>query len=36
MTVRLGDKVAQLPMHGRKELGTGLVNAILKQLELSR
>jgi len=36
LTVRLGDKVSQLPMHGRKELGTGLVNDILKQLGLSR
>ena len=37
LVVRLGDKKAQLPMHGHgKELGTGLVNAILKELELSR
>jgi mRNA interferase HicA len=34
-TVILGDKRAQLPMHGaNKELGTGLVNAIKKQLGL--
>lgn len=35
VTVRRGDKVSQIPMHGsRKELGTGLVNRILKQLDL--
>lgn len=35
LTVRRGHRVAQLPMHGsRKELGTGLVNAILKELGL--
>ncbi|MDQ7830520.1 MAG: type II toxin-antitoxin system HicA family toxin [Desulfovibrionaceae bacterium] len=35
LTVVLGDKTAQLPMHGQgKELGTGLVNSILKQLGL--
>lgn len=35
IVVRLGDKVTDLPMHGgRKELGTGLVNAIKKQLGL--
>ncbi len=35
MTVRLGDKRSQLPMHGaNKELPTGLVQAILKQLGL--
>lgn len=35
LTVRRGDKVSQLPMHGsRKELGTKLVNRILKQLDL--
>lgn len=35
LTVRLGDLTSQLPMHGsRKELGTGLVNKILKDLEL--
>jgi len=33
LTVRRGDRVSQLPMHGgKKELGTGLVNAIKKQL----
>ena len=37
LTVRRGDRVSQLPMHGgRKELGTGLVNRILKQLEIKR
>lgn len=34
LTVRLGDRVTQLPMHGRKELGTGLVNKIMKDLGL--
>ena len=35
LIVRLGDKMTDLPMHGsRKELGTGLVNAIKKQLGL--
>ena len=35
VTVRLGDRKSQLPMHGgRKELGTGLVNKILKDLGL--
>ncbi len=34
LTVRLGDKVSQLPMHGRKELGTGLVNKIKRDLGL--
>ncbi|KPL52993.1 hypothetical protein ABB55_12835 [Prosthecomicrobium hirschii] len=35
VTVRLGDRVSQLPMHSRgKELGTGLVNKILKDLGL--
>ena len=34
-TVKLGNKTSQLPMHGsRKELGTGLVNKILKDLGL--
>ena len=29
LTVRLGDKVSTLPMHGKGQgLGTGLVNAI--------
>ena len=32
-TVRLGDRTSQLPMHGsRRELGTGLVNKIKKDL----
>jgi mRNA interferase HicA len=35
LTVRRGDKTSQLPMHGsNKELGTGLVNKILKDLGL--
>ena len=35
MTVRLGDRTSQLPMHGQnKELGTGLVNKIKKDLGL--
>ncbi|MBV9077514.1 MAG: type II toxin-antitoxin system HicA family toxin [Methylobacteriaceae bacterium] len=35
IVVRRGDRKAELPMHGgRKELGTGLVNAIKKQLGL--
>ena len=35
MTVRLGDRTSQLPMHGSsKELGTGLVNKIKKDLGL--
>lgn len=35
LTVRKGDKVTDLPMHGKqKELGTGIVNAIKKQLGL--
>lgn len=34
-TVRLGDKTSQIPMHGsHKELGTGLVNKIKKDLSL--
>lgn len=34
-TVRKGDKTSQLPMHGAgKELGTGLVNKIKKDLGL--
>lgn len=34
-TVRLGDRVSQVPVHGsRKELGTGLVNKIMKDLGL--
>jgi mRNA interferase HicA len=35
LTVRRGDRTSQLPMHGsRKDLGTGLVNKILKELGL--
>jgi mRNA interferase HicA len=35
LTVRRGDKVSSLPMHGKqKELGTGLVHTIKKQLGL--
>lgn len=35
VTVRLGDKVSQLPMHGSKQdLGKGLVNKVLKDLGL--
>lgn len=35
LTVRRGDKTSQLPMHGaQKELGTGLVNKIKKDLGL--
>ena len=34
LTVRRGERNSQLPMHGRKELGTGLVNKILKDLGL--
>lgn len=35
VTVRRGDRKTQLPMHGsHKELGTGLVNKILKDLGL--
>lgn len=35
LIVRLGSKRSVLPMHGsRKGLGTGLVNAILRQLGL--
>ena len=34
-TVRLGDRTTQIPLHGsRKELGTGLVNRIKKDLGL--
>lgn len=36
LTVRRGKRTSQLPMHGRKELGTGLVNKILKDLDLKR
>ena len=35
LTVQLGDRTSQLPMHGgRKELGTGLVQKIKKDLGL--
>ena len=35
LVVRRGDKRSELPMHGsRNELGTGLVNRILKDLGL--
>ncbi|MDR2573777.1 MAG: type II toxin-antitoxin system HicA family toxin [Desulfovibrio sp.] len=35
LTVRHGDRVSQLPMHGKgKELGTALVQKILKDLGL--
>jgi mRNA interferase HicA len=35
LTVRRGNRISQLPMHGsNKELGTGLVNKILKDLGL--
>jgi mRNA interferase HicA len=35
MTVRRGDRKSQLPTHGcRKEFAKGLVNKILKKLEL--
>ena len=35
LIVRLGDKMSVLPMHGKgKELGTGLVNSIKKDLGL--
>ena len=34
LTVRRGIRVSQLPMHGQKEFGTGLVNKILKDLGL--
>ena len=37
MTVRLGGKSSQLPMHGAgKEPGTGLVNKIKKDLGLKQ
>ena len=36
LTVRRGNRTSQLPMHGRKELGTGLVNKILKDLGVKR
>ena len=34
ITVRRGERVSQLPMHGKKELGKGLINKILKDLGL--
>jgi mRNA interferase HicA len=35
LTVRRGDRKSQLPMHGsKKELGTGLVSKILRDLGL--
>lgn len=35
MTIRRGERTSQLPMHGAsKELGTGLVNKIKKDLGL--
>ena len=34
ITVRRGDRKTQLPMHGRKELGTGLVRKIKTDLGL--
>jgi mRNA interferase HicA len=35
LIVRRGDRTSVLPMHGKgKELGTGLINAIKKQLGL--
>ncbi len=37
LTVRLGDRMSQLPMHGaRKELGKKLVAKILKDLGLKQ
>ena len=36
VTVRLKERKAVMPTHGgRKQLGTGLVRAILKQLEIT-
>jgi mRNA interferase HicA len=34
LKVRLGGRSTSLPMHGKKELGKGIVNAIKKQLGL--
>jgi mRNA interferase HicA len=34
LTVRREGRKSQLPMHGKKELGTGLVNKIKKDLGL--
>lgn len=31
-----GDRMSILPMHGKKELGTGLVKAIIKQLGIEK
>lgn len=32
LIVRLGDRMSVLPMHRKKEVGSGLVNAIKKDL----
>jgi mRNA interferase HicA len=34
LKIRLGERSSVLPMHGKKELGSGLMNAIKKQLGL--
>ena len=34
LKVRLGERSSVLPMHGKKDLGRGLENAIKKQLGL--
>lgn len=34
ITVKLGDKITVMPMHGQRELPTGTVEAIKKQLGL--
>lgn len=34
ITVRRADKITVMPMHGQKELPTGTVKAIIKQLGL--
>ncbi len=34
LKVRLGERSSVLPMHAKKELGSGLMNAIKKQLGL--
>lgn len=36
ITVRFGDKMTVMPMHGQKELPIGTVEAIKKQLGLKR
>ena len=36
LKVYLGEKQTIVPMHGKKELGTGLVNAIKKDLGLKK